>query len=56
MKKLVWFVKENGKVREITMNELLALTSYSKELKITEYDIDNETHKVVEFKELVINA
>jgi hypothetical protein len=57
MKKLVWFVKENGKVREITMNELLALTSHSKELKITEYDIDNETHKVVEFtKENIINA
>lgn len=56
MKKLVWFVKENNKLREITMNELLTITSNSKALKITEYDIDNETHKVVEFQELVINA
>jgi hypothetical protein len=50
MKKLVWFVKENGKQIEKTITEIIALTSQHNQLKITEYDIDNETHKVVEFK------
>jgi hypothetical protein len=57
MKKLVWFVKENGKQIEKSISEIIALTSQYKELKITEYDIDNETHKVVEFKnEIKISA
>jgi hypothetical protein len=54
MKKLVWFVKENGKQVEKSIGEIIALTSTHKSLKITEYDIDNETHKVIEFKDDLI--
>lgn len=55
MKKLVWFVKENGKQVEKTIAEIIALTSQYKTLKITEYDIDNETHKIVEFQNEIVN-
>jgi hypothetical protein len=50
MKKIIWFVKENGKQVEKSISEIISLTSTHKSLKITEYDIDNETHKVIEFK------
>jgi hypothetical protein len=50
MKKIVWFVKENGKQVEKSIGEIISMTSTHKSLKITEYDIDNETHKVIEFK------
>jgi hypothetical protein len=50
MKKIVWFVKENGKQVETTPTQIIKMTSIYSGMKITEYDIDNETHKVVEFK------
>lgn len=52
MKKLVWFVKENGKLTEKKVSEIMAMTSSNIALKITTYDTDNETHKVVEFKKV----
>jgi hypothetical protein len=54
MKKIIWFVKENGKQVEKTIPEIISMTSTHKSLKITEYDIDNETHKVIEFKDNLI--
>jgi hypothetical protein len=54
MKKLKWFVKENGKQIEKSIAEIISLTSTHRSLKITEYDIDNETHKVIEFKDNLI--
>jgi hypothetical protein len=54
MKKIVWFVKENGKQVEKNIGEIISMTSTHKSLKITEYDIDNETHKVIEFKDNLI--
>jgi hypothetical protein len=54
MKKIVWFVKENGKQVEKNIGEIISMTSTHKSLKITEYDIDNETHKVIEFKDDLI--
>jgi hypothetical protein len=56
MKKVVWFIKENGTMREIKVADLMPYTSQGKAMKITEYDIDHETHKVVEFKDIYINA
>jgi hypothetical protein len=50
MKKLVWFVKVDDKKIEVSLKDLIGMTSKYNSLKITEYDIDNETHKVVEFK------
>jgi len=50
MKKLKWFLKQGKEIKQLTIAELLALTSKHKELKITEYDVEKETHKVVEFK------
>jgi|LakMenEpi03Aug12_release.lakeMendotaPanAssembly.Ray.scaffolds.fasta_scaffold08417_39 hypothetical protein len=50
MKKIVWFVKENGKQVETTPTQIVKMTSSYSAMKITEYDINNETHKVVEFK------
>lgn len=55
MKKVIWFLKENGVLREIKVSELLPYTSQDKKMKITEYDIDDETHKIVEFKNLHTN-
>ena len=52
MKKIIWFVKENGKLTEKKVSEIVAMTSSNVALKITEYDADNETHKVVEFKKI----
>jgi hypothetical protein len=54
MKKIVWFVKQDGKQVEKTIGEIISMTSTHKSLKITEYDIDNETHKVIEFKDDLI--
>ena len=54
MKKVIWFLKENGKQVEKSISEIISLTSTHKSLKITEYDIDNETHKVIEFKDDLI--
>lgn len=54
MKKIIWFVKENGKEIEKTISEILSLTSTHKSLKITEYDTNEATHKVIEFKDDLI--
>ena len=50
MKMLKWFLKQGKEIKEITIAELLTLTTNHKELKITEYDVEKETHKIVEFK------
>jgi hypothetical protein len=57
MKKVVWFLKKDGKEHEMKIADIIALTSVYKEMKITEYDTEEATHKVVEFKhEYKINA
>ena len=57
MKKVIWFLKKNGVENEMKIADIIALTSIYKGLKITEYDTDQATHKVVEFiGENVINA
>ena len=50
MKKVIWFLKENGIVKQVKVADLMPYTSQNKVMKITEYDADNETHKIVEFK------
>lgn len=50
MKKVIWFLKENGKLTQVKVSDLIAYTSQDKKMKITEYDADNQTHKIVEFK------
>ena len=49
MKKIVWFLKKDGKEHEMKIADIIALTSLYKGLKITEYDTDEATHKVAEF-------
>jgi hypothetical protein len=49
MKKIVWFVKLDDKNVEVKLQDIIAMTSNNKALKITEYNVNNETHKVVEF-------
>ena len=49
MKKIVWFLKKDGKEHEMKIADIIALTSIYKGLKITEYDTDEATHKVAEF-------
>jgi hypothetical protein len=57
MKKVIWFLKKDGKEHEMKIADIIALTSIYKGLKITEYDTDEATHKVVEFLgENIINA
>ena len=51
MKKIVWFLKKDGKEHEMKIADIIALTSLYKEMKITEYDTEEATHKVVEFKQ-----
>lgn len=51
MKKVKWFLKQGKEIKQITIHELLTLTSNDgMKLKITEYDVEKETHKIVEFK------
>jgi thioredoxin-related protein len=50
MKKIIWFVKENGKQVEKSISEIISLTSTHKSLKITEYDIDNEMFMAQDYK------
>lgn len=51
MKKVKWFLKQGKEIKEITIHELLTLTSNDgMKLKITENNFKKETHKIVEFK------
>lgn len=50
MKKVKWFLKEKGIVREVKVADLLPYTSQDKVMKITEHNTKKETHKIVEFK------
>lgn len=51
MKKVKWFLKQGKEIKEITIAELLTLTSNDgMKLKITENNFKKETHKIVEFK------
>lgn len=49
MKKVIWFLKKDGKEHEMKIADIIALTSRHKKLVITEYDTDEATHKVAEF-------
>jgi hypothetical protein len=52
MKTLKWFLKENGKLREVKVAELLVYTSQDKYMKIETIYSQLEVKKIVEFVDL----
>jgi hypothetical protein len=52
MKKLIWFLKENGKLHEVKIAELLVYTSQDKYMKIETIYSQFEVKKIVEFVDL----